>query len=149
MLAPQPTGPTQVLLGSPDHVGTAVPVLAPAAAARLGRRPAGTCRSRAGILLAVAIVGDPLIEVVGVVPLFLGCLIRAGRILRQRRADGRRAGGRAARAASPGLAAAWYELSLAAAAALAVPVALAGYRLIEHLGGYRTAKAVLRPAAAA
>ena len=27
VLAPQPTGPTQVLLGSPDHVGTAVPVL--------------------------------------------------------------------------------------------------------------------------
>ena len=28
MLAPQPTGPTVVLLGSPDHVGTAVPLLA-------------------------------------------------------------------------------------------------------------------------
>ena len=27
ILAPQPTGPTQVLLGSPDHVGTGVPVL--------------------------------------------------------------------------------------------------------------------------
>ena len=27
ILAPQPVGPTQVLLGSPDHVGTAVPVL--------------------------------------------------------------------------------------------------------------------------
>src|SRR5215469_9241985 len=27
MLAPQPTGPTVVLLGSPDHVGTAVPLL--------------------------------------------------------------------------------------------------------------------------
>ena len=27
VLAPQPTGPTQVLLGSPDHLGTAVPVL--------------------------------------------------------------------------------------------------------------------------
>ena len=27
MLAPQPAGPTQVLLGSPDHVGTGVPVL--------------------------------------------------------------------------------------------------------------------------
>jgi hypothetical protein len=86
MLAPQPTGPTQVLLGSPDHVGTAVPLLvllllldwAPAR----WYVPAG-----AGILLAVSIVGDPLIEVIGVLPLFLGCLIRAGRILRQRRAD--------------------------------------------------------------
>ena len=35
----------------------------------------------AGVLLAAAIVGDPLAEVVGVLPLFLGCLIRAGRIL--------------------------------------------------------------------
>ena len=48
MLAPQPTGPTQVLLGSPDHVGTAVPVLRPAAAARLGPGPAGTGRAAPG-----------------------------------------------------------------------------------------------------
>ena len=39
MLAPQPTGPTQVLLGSPDHVGTAVPLLGPAAAPRVGPGP--------------------------------------------------------------------------------------------------------------
>ena len=80
MLAPQPTGPTQVLLGSPDHVGTAVPVLVLLLlldwAPPRWYGPAG-----AGILLAASIVGDPLIEVVGVLPLFLGCLIRAGRIL--------------------------------------------------------------------
>jgi hypothetical protein len=137
MLAPQPTGPTQVLLGSPDHVGTAVPLLvllllldwAPAR----WYVPAG-----AGILLAVSIIGDPLIEVIGVLPLFLGGLIRAGRILWRRRAD--------APTARPRLAGwawrtAWYELSLAAAAVLAVPAALLAYRVLEHLGGYRTAKA--------
>src|ERR1700722_380476 len=83
ILAPQPTGPTQVLLGSPDHVGSAVPVLlllllldwAP---------PRWYVPAGAGILLAAAIVGDPLTEVVGVVPLFLACLIRAVRVLWRR-----------------------------------------------------------------
>ena len=141
ILAPQPTGPTQVLLGSPDHVGTAVPVLVLLLvldwAAPRWYVPAG-----AGILLAAAIVGDPLIEVVGVIPLFLGCLIRAGRILWQRRADAPAPGsGAAPRRVAWAWSAAWYELSLAIAAAVSVPVARLAYRLIEHLGGYRTAKA--------
>jgi hypothetical protein len=141
MLAPQPTGPTQVLLGSPDHVGTAVPVLLLLLlldwAAPRWYVPVG-----AGLLLAAATVGDPLIEVVGVAPLFLGCLIRAGRILWQRRADPPPPGGRAAaRLVAWAWPAAWYEVSLAIAAAVSVPVARLAYRLIEHLGGYRTAKA--------
>jgi hypothetical protein len=143
MLAPQPTGPTQVLLGSPDHVGTALPLLVLLLMLDWAQArwyvPAG-----AGILLAVSIVGDPLVEVIGVLPLFLGCLIRAGRILWQRRADAPAPA--ASSRLSPRLAGwawrtAWYELSLAAAAVLAVPVAVAAYRVIEHLGGYRTAKA--------
>src|SRR5580693_1789154 len=88
MLAPQPTGPTQVLLGSPDHVGTAVPLLV--LLLFLEWAPARWYGPAvAGILLAVAIVGDPLVEVIGVLPLVLCCLIRAGRILWQRRADAR------------------------------------------------------------
>ena len=73
------------------------------------------------VLLALTIVGDPLAEVVGVVPLVLACLLRAGRILWQRRADGqrRRPGG----GAPHSWRAAWYEVSLAAAASSAVPVA--------------------------
>ena len=78
MLVPQPTGPTPVLLGSPDHVGTALPVPAPAAAARPRTGPgararwyvpacAAICVATAA-LLAWTIVGDPLAEVVGVVP---------------------------------------------------------------------------------
>src|SRR6202044_3576450 len=97
----------------------------------------------AGILLAAAIVGDPLIEVIGVVPLFLGCLIRAGRILWQRRADARTPASRTVprplRLVAWAWPAAWYELSLAAAAAAAVPVASLAFRLIERLGGYRMA----------
>ena len=143
MLAPQPTGPTQVLLGSPDHVGTAVPVLV--LLSLLDWAPARWYGpAAAGILLAVSIVGDPLIEVVGVIPLFLGCLTRAGRILWQRRADASPPADSSPRPPRPlawAWRAAWYELSLAAAAALAVPAAWLAKRLIEHLGGYRTAKA--------
>ena len=145
ILAPQPTGPTQVLLGSPDHVGSAVPVLlllllldwAP---------PRWYVPAGAGILLAAAIVGDPLTEVVGVVPLFLACLIRAVRVLWRRRADGPAPGGwPAARLVAWTWSAAWYELSLAIAAVVSVPVANLAYRLIKHLGGYRTAKAFYGP----
>src|SRR3984957_2120407 len=145
VLAPQPTGPTQVLLGSPDHVGTAVPVLLLLLLLDWAPAPRWCVPVGAGILLAASIVGDPLIEVVGVLPLFLGCLIRAGRIVWQQRADAPRPAGRAA--PLPRRRAAWarrasrYELSLAAAAVAAVPVALLAYRLIEHLGGDSTARA--------
>ena len=74
-------------------------------------------------------------------PLFLGCLIRAGRILWHHRAEAPTASSGRSRVVGWAWRTAWYELSLAAAAALAVPVAAAAYRLIEHLGGYRTAKA--------
>ena len=122
-----------MLLGSPDHLGTAVPVLI--LLLLLDWAPARWYGpAAAGILLAASIVGDPIVEVVGVLPLFLGCLIRAGRILWHRRADA------PAPAASSGLSrrtprlaawawrTAWYELSLAAAAALAVPAGLLAYR---------------------
>ena len=90
MLAPQPTGPTPVLLGSPDHVGTALPLLL--LLLLLDRTPDPRARARryvpvcsavcvmAAALLALMIVGDPLTEVAGVVPLVLACLLRAVRI---------------------------------------------------------------------
>ncbi len=91
MLAPQPTWTTPVLLGSPDHVGTAVPLLL--LLLLLDRLPPTRARLRwyvpAGVfvcvftaaLLAWTIVGDPLAEVVGVIPLVLACLVRAVRIV--------------------------------------------------------------------
>ena len=144
VLAPQPTGPTQVLLGSPDHVGTGVPVLLLLlllewAPARRWYVPVG-----AGVLLAWSIVGDPLIEVVGVLPLFLACLIRAARILWRWRAAGPPPAGQARplRSRARGAwSAAWYELSLAAAAAAAVPAAKLANHILVHLGGIRTASA--------
>jgi hypothetical protein len=91
MLAPQPTGTTTVLLGSPDHVGTAVPILL--LLLLLDRVQVGQLRARwyfpacacvgacTAALLALTIVGDALAEVVGVVPLVLACLLGAVRIV--------------------------------------------------------------------
>ena len=145
MLAPQPTGPTVVLLGSPDHVGTAVPLLALLLV--LDRAPDTRARARwlapacVTLLLALTIVGDPLAEVVGVVPLVLTCLLRAVRTLAASRATAEAAGGDTrtagwARHVAGTWRAAGYEVSLAAAAVIAVPVASAVNSLITELGGY-------------
>jgi hypothetical protein len=101
MLAPQPTGATTVLLGSPDHTGTALPVLlllllldrAPDPGARTRRYilACGAICVATAALFALIIVGDPLAEVVGVAPLVLACLLRAVRIsvIRARRPTAR------------------------------------------------------------
>jgi hypothetical protein len=78
MLAPQPTGATSVLLGSPDHVGTALPVLLllllldrapdPGARARWYISACGAICVATAALFALMIVSDPLTEVIGVVP---------------------------------------------------------------------------------
>jgi hypothetical protein len=149
ILAPQPTGPTIVLLGSPDHVGTGVPVLVLLllldwAEGRRGRRR-WYVPVAAGVLLAWSIIGDPLIEVVGVLPLFLACALRGGWIVWSRRVAEPGPGQAGTAPAGPGTAArrgwsaAWYEWSLALAAAAAVPAAAAGSRLIRALGGYTMA----------
>src|SRR3984957_10582693 len=82
ILAPQPTGPTLVLLGNPDHVGTGVPVLVLLLLLDWAQGPPSRRRwwvpVAAGALLAWSIIGDPLIEVVGSLPLFLAGALRAG-----------------------------------------------------------------------
>jgi hypothetical protein len=142
ILAPQPTGPTLVLLGNPDHVGTGVPVLVLLLLLdwAQGRQAQGRqARARwwvpaaAGVLLAWSIIGDPLIEVVGALPLFLACALRAGWIAWSRRAADPGAGVRRRWSA------AWYELTLAVAAVAAVPVAAAGNWLVRELGGFNMA----------
>ncbi len=144
ILAPQPTGPTLVLLGNPDHVGTGVPVLVLLLLLDWAAGRAGRARwwvpVVAGLLLAWSIVGDPLIEVVGVVPLFLASVLRAGWILWSRRVAQEETGPAGPGAARRAWSAASYEWSLALAAVAAVPVAVAGNHLIRALGGYAVAK---------
>ena len=122
MLAPQPGGVTQVLFSSPDHVGTAVPVLGLLLLLDWAR-PRWWVPALAFVLLTAAIVGDPLIEVIGVLPLAALCLARvASAVLRGRGS----------------LRSQWYELFLGGAAILAVPAAVAANRLIVALGGFST-----------
>ncbi|HEX8004799.1 MAG TPA: hypothetical protein VF482_00040 [Trebonia sp.] len=124
MLAPQPGAPTWILMSSPDHVGTGVPVLILLLLLDWAK-PRWWVPVAAGVLLAWSIVGDPLVLAIGVAPVAAVCLVRG--CLTAWRAAPRRA---------------WYEFSLAGAAVLAVPAALAADRVIPALGGFAINKGV-------
>ena len=125
--------PAFIYLSDPDHAGTALPVLV--ALALIGSvspdRGSSTSRIPRGrrlwvpvavaAVLAWALVGDPLVLVIGVAPLLLVCGARSFVLLALRRVP---------------LAAAWYELSLTAAAVVAAIAGEAMTRLIRALGGY-------------
>ena len=121
MLAPEPLAPTWILMSSPDHVGAAVPVLA-ALLILDWARPRWYIPVIVCVLLAWATVGDPVTLIVGVVPLAVASAARAGRGLVRRE----------------GLRGVWYELSLAAAAVIAVGIAEAANHLVRSLGGFAT-----------
>ena len=125
MLAPSVAAATW-LLNDSDHAATAIWVLlALLVIDRCGRR--WYVPVLAGAVLAWAIVGDPLAEVIGAAPLALVCLVRACQGLVQRREP---------------LRSRWYELSLAAAAVLSVIVAAAVTHVIKALGGWVASKGV-------
>ena len=93
-------------------------------------RPSWRPPALAFLLLTAGIVGDPLIEVIGVLPLAALCLARvASAVLRGRGS----------------LRSQWYELSLGCAAIVAVPAAVAANRLIVALGGFSTNARELGP----
>ena len=126
MLAPEPGAASWVLLSDPDHVGTGVPLLL--LLLLLDRaRGARWVPVAVFVLLAWASVGDPLVEVIGALPLAAICLARVAVCLPRRLGT---------------LRTYWYELSLAAAAALAVLAAKAVARLIPALGGFQINKGV-------
>ena len=116
MLAPQLGNATHVLLLSPDHVGTGVPVLV---IWLLVDRGAASWLT--GLLLAWTAVGDPIAEFTAALPLAAVCAGRAYRTI----VVGRQ---------SP--AACRYELSLAAAAVLSGPAAALATGLIAAAGGW-------------
>lgn len=118
MLAPQLDSGTNVLLSSPDHIGTSVPVM-------LAFLVLDRCRPRWWVpavtfaVLAWAMVADELVLLVGVAPLIAVCALRAVREARGSR-------WREAR----------YEAALALAAAAAVAAATGALRLIRSSGGF-------------
>ena len=124
MLAPQLGSATGLLLLSPDHVGTGVPLLVAWILVDRADPEAGWQRWVApvavGLILAWTAVGDQLAEVIAALPLLLACGLR---VLRAR------VGGVPLRKLG-------YELWLAAAAILCVPLAWLGVKLISALGGW-------------
>ena len=120
MLAPAPGETAWALLLTPNHTGTGVPVLLLLLLVDLAPRRWYTAVA-AGVLLAWALVGDPLILVIGVLPVVVVCLARACLALLHRRVL-------------------WYEIALGCAAALAVPAADAANRFIVALGGFTVSK---------
>jgi len=108
------------LLSVPDHTGSAVPVLAVLVLLDWGRRR-WYVPPLAGLALAWAVVGDPLVLLIGVAPVVVVCLARAGDKLMRLRDP---------------LPNAWYELSLALAAVAAAGGASAAVHVIRASGGY-------------
>ena len=130
MLAPQLGSATYTLILSPDHVGTGVPLLL----AWILVDRADSCDLRIwrwlipvalGVVLAWTAVGDPLVEVVGAVPIAAVCGMRWYQKLVQRREP---------------LRACWYELSLVVAAACSVPIASHATKLIASHGGWTASR---------
>jgi len=125
MLGPQlATGPrvipAQMYLSDPDHTGTALPVLVALLLIDRGGRRRWVPVAVAAVL-AWALVGDPLVLLAGIIPLLLVGGFRSFLLLAYRRVP---------------LAAAWYELSLTAAAVVAAVGGEAMTHLIRALGGY-------------
>jgi hypothetical protein len=143
MLAPQLGAGTGTLLLGPDHTGSAVPVLV--VLLLLDLAPARWyVPVLAGLVLAWGLVADALVLFIGVAPVVLVCIARVlhgviPRNVSPLRVIPRRPG--SARGGEPGLRgvarAWWFELSLAAAAAAAVPVAAGAVALIRALGGWQ------------
>jgi hypothetical protein len=123
MIAPQVGPGALLLLLSPDHTGTGVPLLLTFLLLdRAPRRP--WVPAAAGLMLAWAQTGDRLVVTIGVAPVVTVCAVRAYRDLVQRRGPLREH---------------WFDLALAAAAIASVGVSDAVVKLIRHLGGYVTA----------
>jgi hypothetical protein len=120
MLAPQLGDPVYVLLGSPDHVGTGVPLLLTFLV--LDRAPRRWYTPPViALMLTWAMIGDSLTLVVAVIPLVAVCAVRAYRGLVLR---------------GETLAAQWFEACLIAAGVVAVGLATLVLRVIGHLGGF-------------
>jgi hypothetical protein len=117
MLAPQLDAGTNVLLSSPDHFGTSVPLLLILLILDRVRRPRWWVPTLLAALLAWAQLADSVVLLAGVIPLAVVCAFRVARSRRP-------------------LAAQWYEISLACAALAGFALAQIAYRIIPAVGGY-------------
>jgi hypothetical protein len=145
MGCPQPGVGVFVLLFSVGHIGTAAPVMVTwlfldrwwptgAALTKSGApapRAAWWIPVTAGAMLTWALLADPLVLVIAVLPVLVSMAVRvAGELLALMRAGG------GLRVAAPVFARRWLELALAAAAAAAYLAAWCGQRLLHATGGF-------------
>jgi hypothetical protein len=127
MIAPQLGVGVFVLLLSVGHIGTAVPLMLTWLVIDwAGSRPRWFIPVAVGVLLTWVLVADPLVLVVGIVPLVGVCAMRVVRTVWAARIGDRGAA----------LQARWYEVSLAAAAILAYGLADLVNGLLRASGGF-------------
>ena len=120
MLAPQLASGVNILLSSPDHIGTSVPVMA--VWLILDRaRPRWYIPVIAGAFLGWAVVADTLVVLIGVLPLAGVSAIRVFQ---------------AAAVERKPLAAQWYDMALGAAALPGAAAAVLALHVIHARGGF-------------
>jgi len=120
MLAPQLASGVNILISSPDHIGTSMLVMA--VWLILDRaRPRWYIPVIVGALLGWVEVADKLVLFIGALPLALVCAIRVGQAVAIERKP---------------LAAQWYDLALGAAALVAAAAGVLAVRVISAHGGY-------------
>jgi hypothetical protein len=120
MLAPQLASGVNILLSSPDHIGTSVPVMAVWLILDHAR-PRWYIPVIAGAFLGWAMVADTLVVLIGVLPLTGVCAIRVFRAVAIERKP---------------LAAQWYDMALGAAAVLGAAAAVLALHVIHASGGF-------------
>ena len=122
MLAPQLASGVNILISSPDHLGTSVAVMV--VWLILDRaRPRWYVPVIAGVFLGWAEVADMLVLYIGVLPLALVCAVRAGQAVVTERKP---------------LASQWYDLALGAAALLGAAAGELAVHAIHAQGGFFT-----------
>jgi hypothetical protein len=127
MIAPQLGVGAFVVLLSVGHIGTAVPLMLTWLVIDwAATKPRWFIPVVVGLLLTWVLVADPLVLVVGIVPLVAVCGMRVLRAVLSARPPDRGAA----------LQASWYEVSLAAAAILAYGLADLVNRLLSASGGF-------------
>ena len=120
MLAPQLASGVNILLSSPDHIGTSVPVMVVWLILDHAR-PRWYVPVIAGVFLGWAMVADMLVLYIGVLPLVLVCAIRVYRAVAVERKP---------------LASQRYDMALAAAALAGAAAAVLALRVIHAHGGF-------------
>jgi hypothetical protein len=120
MLAPQLSSGVNILLSSPDHIGTSVPVMVVWLILDHAR-PRWYIPVIAGAFLGWAAVADTLVILIGVLPLAGVCAIRVFQAAVIERKPWR---------------AQWYDMALGAAALLGAAAAILALHVIHAAGGF-------------